>query len=356
VYPVRTATVCGWPQRNFRKIARTEVKKDHGATDFFRWRRPSHMHSKYAAPAGCADMGQESAGVIPMKHEKIISKTLLAAASMILAGSSINAANATEPCGDFGACKVLIEINSSDGDIGFHFLMDGDDLIRAAIYDPNHKKIFKDVARHALREQFLTETFAESAEPLCFDPTTDDDEENDDEDFVTLEEFIDRWTDGTYQFIGLGKGWEASYGATDLTYHLPAAPTDVVYDDETGIISWDAGDDLGACADVDELTDFVAGGLLPQHPRDVTVASWEIVFEPDVDDGDPAGSLKFSVRVSGDIEPRQVTVPADYIASLPDDTPIKIEVGAIGEGDNATFTEEDDICINENEGCGDEEE
>jgi len=42
---------------------------------------------------------------------------------------------------------VLIEINASDGDIGFHFLRDGDDLNSARIYDPNGKKIFEDKAR-----------------------------------------------------------------------------------------------------------------------------------------------------------------------------------------------------------------
>ena len=46
-------------------------------------------------------------------------------------------------------------------------------------------------------------------------------------------------------------------------------------------------------------------------------------------------------------------VPADYLAALPDDTPVKIEVGAIGVEDNATFTEEDGFCVNESEGCED---
>ena len=63
-------------------------------------------------------------------------KTVLASAvAALLCGT----AGATEPCGDFGECKALIEINSSDGDIGFHFLMDGDDLNSDRIHDPcNH--------------------------------------------------------------------------------------------------------------------------------------------------------------------------------------------------------------------------
>jgi hypothetical protein len=98
----------------------------------------------------------------------------------------------------------------------------------------------------------------------------------------------------------------------------------------------------------------VAAGVLPEHPEDVAVAAWEIVLEPDVEDGDPLGSLVFSIRVPGDVNPREVTVPADYLASLPADTPVKIEVGALGADDNATFSEEDGFCVNEDEGCEEE--
>ena len=52
-------------------------------------------------------------------------------------------------------------------------------------------------------------------------------------------------------------------------------------------------------------------------------------------------------RVAGDIATKEVTVPADYLDSLPDNTLVKIEVGAIGAEDNATFTEIFDICVNE---------
>ena len=64
----------------------------------------------------------------------------------------------------------------------------------------------------------------------------------------------------------------------------------------------------------------------------------------------------------------QVTVPADYLASLGDDTPAKVEVGAVGgdfeihgegevagDDDNATFTEVDGFCVNDVDGCEDED-
>ena len=283
-----------------------------------------------------------------MKRSELSFRILrVAVIAFVVLGSTTAIATATEPCDDFGECKALIEINASDGDIGFHFLMDGDDLLRAMLRDPNGAKVFQDQAKGPLTEQKLTETFAESAEPLCWE----DPEAEEDEEIVTLEEFLDRWTAGTYVFSGMGDEGEMSEGTTDLTYMLPAAPADVDFDGS--VISWTAGDDLGNCASYGDLVDLVNTDVLPEHPEDVVVDAWEIVFEPDVDDGDPTGQFKYTVRVAGDVIPREVTVPADYLASLPDDTPVKIEVGAIGGEDNATFTEEDGFCVNEVDGCED---
>ena len=280
-----------------------------------------------------------------MNLQNFMSNRLLALTTAVIFSAGLTTANATEPCDDFGECKTLIEINSTDGDIGFHFLMDGDDLLYGALYNPKHRKIFSYLVRRELKQQTLTETFAESAEPLCRDAL----KEEEDDDVVTLEEFLDRWSEGTYHFLGISEGWEFSHGETELTKALPAAPVDIEFDGS--VISWGAGDDLGECATFAELTALVSNGDLPVHPDDVTVDAWEVVFEPDVDDGDPTGALVYSVRVAGDIATKAVTVPADYLASLPDDTPVKIEVGAIGGNDNATFTEEEDFCVNENEGC-----
>ena len=257
---------------------------------------------------------------------------------------------ATEPCGDFGECKALIEINSSDGDIGFHFLMDGNDLNAARIRDPNGKMIFNERARGPLREQKLTETFVESAEPPCW---WEEGEDWDEDEVVNLEDFLGRWSEGTYRYKGWGDDGERSRGRTDLTYELPAAPADLAFDGS--IITWGSGDDLGECAEIEDLDDLVSDGVLPVHPEDVEVAVWEVVLEPDVDDGDPLGKLKLTIRVAGDIATKAVTVPTEYLAHLPDDTPAKIEVGAIGVDDNATFTELAEICLNVNEGCGDED-
>jgi hypothetical protein len=292
-----------------------------------------------------------------MKHRIAIAKSLPAISAGLLAGAGSTIAAATEPCGDLGECKALIEINSTDGDIGFHFLMDGDDLNSARVRGPHGKKIFEESAKGTLRRQKLTETFAESAEPLCWmDPEADPE---DLEDIVTLEEFLNRWAAGTYRFIGRGDNGEVQMGETELTYELPAAPQNLDFDGST--ITWDRpGDvsdpprgDLGNCASAEELDILVGNGMLAVHPENVTVDEYEVVLEPDVEDGDPVGNLVFTIRLPGDIATTAVTVPAEYLASLPADTPAKIEVGAIGGGDNATFTEAGDFCINEDKGCDD---
>ena len=285
--------------------------------------------------------------------EKIQVSSIAAGIALLCATGVVTA---TEPCDDFGECKALIEINSTDGDIGFHFLMDGDDLNSAWITDPDGKRVFVDKAKGPLLQQKLTETFAESAEPLCWlDPEADPE---DLEDIVSLSDFLERWAKGTYVFRGRSDDGEKSEGETELTYDLPAAPIEVDFDGS--VISWERPGgsmdpeprgDLGNCASAAELDILVGDGILMTHPADVAVDAYEVVFEPDVDDGDPTGSLVFSIRVPGDIATTEVTVPADYLAALPDDTPAKVEVGAIGGEDNATFTEEDGFCINEVDGC-----
>lgn len=281
-----------------------------------------------------------------MKQNDFLPAFVLAPAALFLAtGISIGTgtASATAPCGDFGECKALAEINSSDGDIGFHFLKDGDDLLATHIEDPMGRKIFRDAAKGALVDQKYTEVFAESAEPLCWtDPEADPDEE-----IVTLEEFIERWPAGNYTFFGRGEAGDAAVGQTVFTHALPAAPKDIYYDDGSGVISWTRGDDLGNCASNEELTALVEAGVLPIHPEEVTVSVWEVVFEPE---SDP--SVQFAVRIleNPPLGVLSVMVPADFRDALDVDTVGKIEVGAVGEDDNATFTEVE-VCINFEDGC-----
>jgi hypothetical protein len=275
--------------------------------------------------------------------ESTIIRTAVCALAVVGAAAP---ASATDPCDPgFGECKALVEINATDGDVGFHFLMDGDDLVFSRLRGPAGL-IFTSEARGPLAEQFMTEIFLESAEPPCFEEAAPGSEH------TTLEEFVDRWAAGSYVAVGRNEDGEVSEGATELTHLLPAAPADVDFDVLTGVVTWAPGDDLGECGDNAELAALVMAGVLPEHPENVVVDRWEVVLEPDVDEGNPVGKLEYSVRVPAGL--RSVTVPADYMASLPDDTLVKIEVGAMGGEDNATFTEVDGFCVNEVEGCEEE--
>ena len=295
-----------------------------------------------------------------LRKSVLLTSVRLAGAVLILGGWSV--AQATEPCDDFDECKVLIEINASDGDIGFHWLGDAGDLRAMRIDDPFGDKIFENKASGSLREQKLTETFGESAEPLCWEDPDADPEDLDE--VMTLREFRDLWIPGIYTFRGKGEEGEQLSGETMLTYDLPAAPQEVDFED--GVISWEAGDDLGNCAPISDQGDDYAGQELIEDlvnddiiadPAGVPVAAYEVVLEPDVEDGDPVGQLVFTVRVAWDIDPMEVTVPEDYLSALPDNTPVKVEIGAIGVDDNATFTEEDGFCVNEvDDGCEEEED
>ena len=289
-----------------------------------------------------------------MKKNSVFLEEAFCLSIITLACTGLSQALAQEPCpesdGDIGECKVLIEINATDGDIGFHFLIDADDATAVRMDDPNGAKVFEDKAFGPLREQKMTETFLESAEPLCWpDPEADEDEE-----VVSLRDFLELWEKGIYEIRVDGDDGEKVFGETRLSHHLPAAPADVDFDG--AVISWLPGHDLGECAPLscDECgveTVTEVSDLIPD-PSTVAVAAWEVVMEPDVDDGDPIGDEVFLVRISGSA-PTYVEVPIGYLMSLPDDTPVKVEVGAIGEDDNATFSEEDGFCVNEVEGCDD---
>jgi hypothetical protein len=316
-----------------------------------------------------------------MNTQNVFCKRPLAAAisglSLALCCSSLQA---LEPCGDFGECKVLIEINTTDGDAGFHFLVDGDELWRLRLEGPDGKKIFRYQTYGPLREQTLTETFAESAEPLCWLDL--EDLEADEDDVVTLADFLDNWDFGSYAFVGISGHLERSLGSTELSNILPAAPLEVDLEaevDDDGemevdyTIVWEVADEgeghLGRCSGIDEDGEVFDSDLYSEFTNLVGTAieiveqpdQWEVVMEPDFNDDPEEASmeeiglamiynnLKFTIRLAGDTEDLEVEVPDEYLEALPANTPVKVEVGAIAGGDNASFTEADGFCVNEDE-------
>lgn len=244
-------------------------------------------------------------------------------------GSNGNGDNGTSEPTDFAETTVLIEINATDGDVGFHSLLDADAWTEARINGPDGEKLFKEQAVGVLAEQGLTENMFESDEPLCAP-----DPEEPDAEVVPLSAFIERFSEGTYTFNALTREGEELEGTAELTYALPAAP-DIIGFDGT-MVTWQPGTDLGRCQD-DEL---VSNGTIPD-PGGVEVVGWEVVVEPADDEAvDPL--RVFSVQLPAEA-PNMVTVPAEFIDAYRAEevTEFKVEVGAIEASGNRTFSEEE---------------
>lgn len=247
---------------------------------------------------------------------------------------------------EFDEANVIIEINATDGDAGFHALFDADPWRRVWMRDPNGEIVFHEQAFRNLRKQGLTENFFESAEPVC-DPADADE----DEDPVSLAEFIARFPAGEYTLFGMeSEGGGKFAGAAELTYNLPAAPdisategTAFVEGDDV-VISWAPGEDLGEkCHD----QDLIDAGMIAD-PAEVVVVGWEVVVEPADEDVVEPPRI-FTVQLPpGQTE---VTVPAEFMETYGDDgvEAFKFEVGAIEESGNQTFSE-GEFCIVESAG------
>lgn len=93
----------------------------------------------------------------------------VAAASLLFATAP---AIGDEPCpgteDGLDACRAYIEINATDGDIGFHAKLDAEGWGGGAIFDPKGRPVLLTGAFGPLRRQTVTEFFFESEEPPCW--------------------------------------------------------------------------------------------------------------------------------------------------------------------------------------------
>jgi hypothetical protein len=132
---------------------------------------------------------------------------------------------------------LRIEINATDGDVGFHGKFDGEPSKIMKIKKPNGGVLYIVTAHGALNKQGLTESFFESAEPTCAEQP--------------LAEFLKRFPEGTYTFQGKTNDGENLEGEAFLSHALPAAPNISGFDGSAFapgapvVITWAPGQDLG---------------------------------------------------------------------------------------------------------------
>lgn len=235
---------------------------------------------------------------------------------------------------EFGEVLVRIEVNATDGDVGFHALLDAEAWRWLRLDDADGNKVFNAKPFSGARTQGMTEIFFESSEPVCVA-----DEEEPDARVQTLAEFIALFPEGEYVAHGRTLENDKLRDTTDFTYDIPAAPDVELTDEMTlsiddAVLMWEPGDDLGeSCHDQSLIDD----GTITDH-ADVEVVRWEIVVEPADDEGLDFVQ-KFTAQVPGD--QLFITIPQDFLQSYFDQgiTTMKFEIGGMEESGNQTFSE-----------------
>jgi hypothetical protein len=150
--------------------------------------------------------------------------------------------------------EAFIEWNSTDGDFGIQFFWDSMGFTRMTVRNTHGKKVLDIKTSKNVRAQGLTEGFFESVEP--------DPEE------LSLEEFLDRFPEGEYRFIGrsIEGGWLV--GETEFTHNIPCPPlAGSIGDPGTLVVGWrpvinQLDTDTGECGD-----------------EEVDIVAYEVVFE-----------------------------------------------------------------------------
>lgn len=215
----------------------------------------------------------------------------------------------------FGAAKIRIETNSTDGDAGLQIFLDGEGWKQIRIEDPKGRLVFEVDDFGKLRKLGSTELFMESNEP-------------DFQEDMPLPEILKLLPAGVYDFEGTTVDGEELEGEATLTHTLPCGPEvtspgdgDTLDPDAAVVIDWepvtnkiDTTSDTGECSD----------------STDIEIAGYEVIVE--LEDAEPPQTL--DILLPADVT--SVTVPEELI--VPGGS-YKFEVLAIEAGGNQTITE-----------------
>jgi hypothetical protein len=232
-----------------------------------------------------------------MRHTRMLTCSLAALVVLIVGVTSPEAWAAKKKL-ELEISRIYWEYNSSANDLGVHVSLDGEDWRKLKIINPAGRTIFEVEGRGPYRLLGLTELFFEGAEPNLDD--------------FPLENLLARFPEGTYRFTGRTVDGDAIAGTGQFTHAIPAGPTNVVaaLNGNSLVISWNP------------VTGPPDG--FPDLP--ITVVGYQVIV----------GS--FQVTIPATTTPLQVTVPPEFVASLPGGENL-FEVLAIEAGGNQTITE-----------------
>ena len=232
-----------------------------------------------------------------MRHTRMLTCSLAALVALIVGVTSPEAWAAKKKLA-LGISRIYWEYNSSANDLGVHVSLDGEDWRKLKIINPAGRTIFEVEGRGPYRQLGMTELFFEGAEPNLDD--------------FPLENLLARFPEGTYRFTGRTVDGDAIAGTGQFTHAIPAGPTNVMaaLNGNSLVISWNP------------VTGPPDG--FPDLP--ITIVGYQVIV----------GS--FQVTIPATTTPLQVTVPPEFVASLPSGENL-FEVLAIEAGGNQTITE-----------------
>ena len=201
--------------------------------------------------------------------------------------------------------EVFIEFNSTDEDFGIQFFWDGEAWKNMKIEGPDGRTVLKINVRGNVRAQGLTEGFFESAEPSV--------------DELSMEEFLDRFPEGEYEFEGDALEGGELVGETEFTHILPApaenlSPPDGAFVDSLSPV----------VASFDAVTEDLDGNALVPELYEVVVETDNHILRV------------FSIILEGDVANPSVTIPPEH---LDPGTEYKLEVVVQEESGNRTISE-----------------
>ena len=190
----------------------------------------------------------------------------------------------------FEEADVYAELNNTDGDLGFHGLVDGDAWKKLTIRDPNHKELVTAKVKGQMKRQGLTEFFFESAEPSFDD--------------LSPEEFFDRFPEGTYIVEGVTLDGTLLEN-TDLFWHVMPAPPEPLINGLPMAIQCDEDEPGYDITEVEAPVTVAWADVVTSHPTIGTVGTIEVA------------RYQFVVEVELEVEGEEFT--SVYSVDLPPD-------------------------------------
>lgn len=188
----------------------------------------------------------------------------------------------------FDEAQLYFELNHTDGDLGFHGLIDGEAWKSLEIESPSEALLMNVWVRSSLRRQGMTEIFFESEEP-SFDE-------------LSPAQFFNRFPAGVYEVEGITLEDEELEAEIRVSHAMPAPPGGIKVNGKAAARNCDA-----ALPVVSEPVTLDWNAVTKSHPTvgtpnvNVTVLTYEIVGEIEREGQNP-DVLVFSATL-----PRNVT-------------------------------------------------